>query len=541
MKIKFLGAAREVTGSCYYVETEKHKFLVDCGLFQGSKELEAKNNDDFGINLNEVEFLLLTHAHIDHTGRIPLLYKRGFRRPIYSTKATRDLAEIMLMDSAKIQQSDVEWENKKRQRRGQDPIEPLYTSVEAMNCISLFRSFYYDEVVKINEDIRVVFRDAGHMLGSASLEIYINENSNTTKIVFSGDIGSGNNPILNNPSSISGCDYLVIESTYGDTIHDPYKESVEALINIIEKVSSRGGTVIIPSFAVGRTQEIIYELNSYYDYKIKDNYEKKVPIYVDSPMAFEATKAFMKNTDLFNQDARDFISKGDNVFEFENLHYVKNVDESKMLNNVKFPRVIISSSGMATAGRVRHHLKHNLWDSNNAVIFVGYQAQGSLGRILLDGIDEVKLFGETIKVNAEIYNLGGFSGHADQNILMDFVDKMQVKPKKIFVTHGESDGAEKLSQLLESKYDVSTIIPELYEEIEFEPGEYNIDEEISTSKENNDLYCELAKIKAKIDRLYENEELFDSKKMSSEEYNQLNNQIKELKNKVMTINMITGE
>ena len=274
-------------------------------------------------------------------------------------------------------------------------------------------------------------------------------------------------------------------------------------LEIIEKVSSRGGTVIIPSFAVGRTQEIIYELNSYYDYQIKNHYEKKVPVYVDSPMALEATKAFMKNTDLFNQKAKDYISSGDNVFEFENLHYVKNVDESKMLNSVKFPRVIISSSGMATAGRVRHHLKHNLWDEKNAVVFVGYQAQGSLGRILLDGIDEVKLFGETIKVNAEIYNLGGFSGHADQNNLMDFVDNMKVKPKKIFITH--------------------------------------IEQEISTNRESNDLYAELEKIKKKIDRLYENKELFDHKNMDSEEYNQLNNQILDLKNKIMTINMITGE
>jgi len=258
-------------------------------------------------------------------------------------------------------------------------------------------------------------------------------------------------------------------------------------------------------------------------------------------MALEATKAFMKNTDLFNQKAKDYISSGDNVFEFENLHYVKNVDESKMLNSVKFPRVIISSSGMATAGRVRHHLKHNLWDEKNAVVFVGYQAQGSLGRILLDGIDEVKLFGETIKVNAEIYNLGGFSGHADQNNLMDFVDNMKVKPKKIFITHGENEGAETLSNLLKEKYNVEAVIPKIYSTEEFEAGNYNIEQEISTNRENNDLYAELEKIKKKIDRLYENKELFDHNNMDSEEYNQLNNQILDLKNKIMTINMITGE
>lgn len=539
MKITFFGAAQEVTGSCYRVETEKHKFMVDCGLFQGSKELEQKNHDD--IDFNEVEFMLLTHAHIDHTGRIPLLYKNGFRKPIYCTKATKDLAEIMLMDSAKIQESDVEWENRKRQRSGKTLLTPLYTTIDAMSCISLFKGRFYDEVVKINEDIRVVFRDAGHMLGSSSLEIFITENGKTTKIIFSGDIGTSNNPILNNPEVLSGCDYLVMESTYGNRIHEPYKESVHSLIEIIEKVSSRGGTVIIPSFAVGRTQEIIYELNSYYDYQIKDHYEKKVPVYVDSPMALEATKAFMKNTDLFNQKAKDYISSGDNVFEFENLHYVKNIDESKMLNNVKFPRVIISSSGMATAGRVRHHLKHNLWDEKNAVVFVGYQAEGSLGRILLDGIDEVKLFGETIKVNAEIYNLGGFSGHADQNNLMDFVDNMKVKPKKIFITHGENEGAETLSNLLKEKYDIEAVIPEIYSTEEFDAGNYNIEQEISTNRENNDLYEELEKIKKKIDRLYENKELFDHKNMDSEEYNQLNNQILDLKNKIMTINMITGE
>ena len=249
----------------------------------------------------------------------------------------------------------------------------------------------------------------------------------------------------------------------------------------------------------------------------------------------------MENTDLFNQKAKDYISSGDNVFEFENLHYVKNIDESKMLNSVKFPRVIISSSGMATAGRVRHHLKHNLWDEKNAVVFVGYQAQGSLGRILLDGVDEVKLFGETIKVNAKIFNLGGFSGHADQNNLMEFVDNMKIKPKKIFITHGENDGAETFSKLLIEKYNVEAIIPAIYSTEEFEPGNYNIEQEISTNRENNDLYEELEKIKKKIDRLYENKELFDHKNMDSEEYNQLNNQILDLKNKIMTINMITGE
>lgn len=539
MKIKFLGAAKEVTGSCYCVETENHKFMVDCGLFQGSKELEQKNS--YEIDFDGVEFLLLTHSHIDHTGRIPLLYKKGFRKPIYCTKATKDLAEIMLIDSAKIQESDVEWENKKRQRSGRELLTPLYTTIDAMSCISLFKPNYYDEVVKVNDDIKVIFKDASHMLGSSSIEVFINENGHSTKIIFSGDLGTSNNPILNSPSTLSGCDYLVIESTYGNQIHKPYRESVDELINIIEKVSSRGGTVIIPSFAVGRTQEIIYELNSYYDHKIKNIYEKKVPIYVDSPMALEATKAFMKNTDLFNQQAKDYISSGDNVFEFENFHYVKDVDESKMLNSVKFPRVIISSSGMATAGRVRHHLKHNLWDEKNAVVFVGYQAEGSLGRILLDGIDEVKLFGEVIKVNAEIYNLGGFSGHADQKMLIDFVDKMTTKPKKIFITHGESDGAESLSNLLEKNYNIRTVIPEIYSTEEFESGNYDIETELVSNRQNNDLCCELAKIKEKIDSLYNKKELFDNKNLNSEEYNQLNNEILDLKNKIMTINMIIGE
>ena len=433
MDIQFYGAAKMVTGSNYLVKTEKYNILVDCGMFQGNEEMEKLNYNDFPYNPSEIDFLILTHAHIDHSGRIPKLVKDGFRGRIITTNATYDLCKIMLKDSAKIQESDVEWENRKRQRAGKKTIEPLYTMKDAENSLKYFEPYFIDQKIKINDNIQIRFKDAGHILGSAILELWVREVNEEVKVVFSGDLGMPGRPIINSPDYIDEADYLVIESTYGDTIHESYEESTEKLIDIINKTVLRGGTVIIPSFAVGRTQELIYKLNKYYEYNPEVEEYMKVPIYIDSPMAVDATEAFKRNSSSFNDEARALILKGDNPFQFSNLRYIKSQEESMALNKYTFPKVIISSSGMATAGRIRHHLKHNLWDEKNSLVFVGYQAEGTLGRILLDGKRQVKILGEEIHVRAQIYDIKGFSGHADQNVLLDWINKFKKKPKKKYL------------------------------------------------------------------------------------------------------------
>ena len=397
MQLSFLGAAQLVTGSNYLITTKNHNILIDCGMFQGSKETEKMNFREFPYDPKSIDILILTHAHIDHSGRIPKLVKEGFRGRILSTKATFDLCGIMLLDSAKIQESDAEWDNRKRQRAGETMIEPLYTSEDAEQSLKYFEPYLYNQRVDINGEISIRFRDAGHILGSSILELWITEENKTTKLVFSGDLGMPNRPIIKDPEYVEEADYLIMESTYGDTFHPPLKESAKQMIDIINKTALRGGTVLIPSFAVGRTQELIYELNEYYEYSDVEEY-MKVPIYIDSPMAVDATEVFQKNSGSFDQATQDLILSGDNPFAFSNLHYIKSQEESMALNKSDYPKVIISASGMATAGRIRHHLKHNLWNPKNSLIFVGYQAEGTLGRLLLDGIKKVKLMGEEVNV-----------------------------------------------------------------------------------------------------------------------------------------------
>lgn len=466
MKITFLGAARDVTGSNFLVETNHSKFIIDCGMFQGGKELERLNEEAFRFVPSELDFAILTHAHIDHSGRLPKLVKDGFRGRIYATKPTVDLCDVMLKDSAKIQESDAQWENKRRQRSGKELIEPLYTMKDAEDALKHFVPNHYGSLIQINEEVTIRFVDAGHILGSAILEMWVHEEGKTTKVVFSGDLGMPGRPIIRDPQIVDGADYLLLESTYGNTVHESIDASIQRLIEIIDEVTTRGGSVIIPSFAVGRTQELIYELNKYYEHNQRIEEYQRIPIYIDSPMAILATQAFMKNSYVFDEEARDLIRQGDNIFEFRNLKYVQSAEESKMLNTVRFPRVIISSSGMATAGRVRHHLKHHLWDEKSAVVFVGYQAVGSLGRILEDGAKSVKLLGETIAVNCDIHRLDGFSGHADEPMLLNWVDSMKTKPSKVFLVHGEPEESEPLAMVLREKLDLEVKIPELWETVE---------------------------------------------------------------------------
>lgn len=540
MKIEFLGAAQTVSGSNYLVTTETEQFIIDCGMFQGNAEMESKNAIPFPYDPEKLNFAILSHSHIDHSGRLPKLVKDGFKGQIYATDATCDLAEIMLKDSAKIQENDIEWENKKRQRAGKPLLEPIYTIKDAENALFQFRPCFYDNIVKISESVSIRFRDAGHILGSAIVEIWIREGGKETKLVFSGDLGMPGKPLLKDPTFIDECDYLIMESTYGNTVHENYADSIDALVKIIDETAMRGGTVVIPAFAVGRTQELIYELNNYYEYAHGLEEHQRIPIYVDSPMGILATKAFMRNTEHFNDKAREQILNGDNIFEFPNLKYTSSVEESKMLNKVRFPRVIISSSGMATAGRVRHHLKHTLWDSNSSVVFVGYQAEGTLGRILEDGAKVVKITGEEIAVKASIYKMEGFSGHADEPMLLEWVSHFNKKPKKVFLVHGEIDESEPVKKVLTAKLGLDVMIPNLGESYDITATREAIDVPVRTQEGAEALERELKDIITRINALDARQRDL-AKDVTDDEYTALKHLLLDMKSDVMALNVILGK
>ncbi len=452
MKITFYGATTSVTGSCHLITTENHKVLLDCGQYQGGKKLEEQNFEEFPFDPAEIDCLILSHAHIDHCGRIPLLVKRGFKGKIFCTDATADLVDVMLKDSAHIHEKETEWKNIKAQRAGKPLVEPLYTTPDALASLQYLTPIMYDQLIEVCPNIKIVFNDAGHILGSAITEIWVTENEKTEKIIFTGDIGVFDRPILRNPTYIKKADYVIMEATYGSRKRNDKNNSVKELIDIIIETKNRGGTVVIPSFAVGRTQELIYDLNRYYDdmpeYKGElDN----LMVYIDSPMATTVTEVFRKNAQVFDEETKDYILKGDSPLDFKNLTFTRTTDESRQLNMNREPKVIISASGMCEAGRIRHHLKHNLWDSRNSIVFVGYQAEGTLGKMIVDGIPEVTLFGEEIKINAKIHNLEGFSGHADQTGLLDWISHMEVAPKEVFMVHGEESSKEIFAKLVEEK------------------------------------------------------------------------------------------
>lgn len=543
MDIQFYGAAKMVTGSNYLIKTEEYNILVDCGMFQGNKETEKLNYDDFPYDPKEIDFLFLTHAHIDHSGRIPKLVKEGFRGRIITTNPTYDLSKIMLKDSAKIQETDVEWENRKRERSGKPLIKPLYSMIDAENSLKYFEPYFIDQRININDKIQIRFKDAGHILGSAILEIWITENDETIKLVFSGDLGMPGRPIINNPEYIEDADYLIIESTYGDTVHESYDDSSNKLIDIINETALRGGTVIIPSFAVGRTQELIYKLNKYYEKNPDIDEYMKIPVYVDSPMAVEATEVFKRNSSSFNEEARDLILKGDNPFEFSNLRYIKSQEESMALNKFVFPKVIISASGMATAGRIRHHLKHNLWDPKNSLVFVGYQAQGTLGRILLDGVKKVKILGEEIDVKSSIYDIKGFSGHADKNVLLDWIDKFKSKPKKIFIVHGEIEASTALAEEIHMKYRIETTIPNIGDSFKIVKDQVELLRgiEISPSMLKEDIENELKEAYNQFEALQNKSEDMLDEKFLAKDYDEIKNKLISLQHNLMDLNIMLGK
>ncbi len=440
MKVRFLGANTSVTGSCHLITTMNHKFLLDCGQFQGSDEMDELNAKVFDFDPAEIEFLILSHAHIDHSGRIPLLVKRGFKGKIYCTDATADLLNVMLMDSASIHERETEWKNRKNQRAGKSLVEPLYTIKDAEAALKNVVPILYNQLIELNEAVKVVFNDAGHILGSSIVELFITENDEVSKIVYSGDLGVKNRPILRDPTIIKKADYLIMEATYGDRIHEENSDSIKRLIDIVIKTTRRGGNVVIPSFAVGRTQELIYEFNRFYEEhsEYKDEL-KNIMVYIDSPMAISATEVFRRNAQVFDDETRDYILRGDHPLDFINLKFTKTAAESVELNTDSSPKVIISSSGMCEAGRIKHHLKHNLWNPKSSIVFVGYQAKGTLGHSIKNGDKQVSIFGEKIHVEAEIHNLEGFSGHADKNGLMEWLAGFKQQPKQIFLVHGEEE------------------------------------------------------------------------------------------------------
>ncbi|MGN1013674.1 MAG: MBL fold metallo-hydrolase RNA specificity domain-containing protein [Clostridia bacterium] len=516
MNITFYGAAEDVTGSCHMVNAAGHKFLIDCGLFQGNLTDQMLNYEEFPFNIQEIEFMILTHAHIDHSGRIPKLYKAGYKNPVYCTSATRELCKIMLPDSGHIQENEIEWVNRKRMRAGKKPNDPIYTEQDAIDCLEIFKGLEYNTRIKVNDDISFELKDAGHMLGSAIVELYLKENGEEKKVVFTGDLGNKNLPIINDPVTIDSADILVMESTYGDRLHSSIKDQSSKFIQIILETIRRGGNVIIPSFAVGRTQEILYEINKYLtDDRVKDELSK-VPVYVDSPLAVNATRIFESQHSYYDEEALSYLLKGDNPLVFDNLHFVETSEESQALNDDMEPKIIISASGMCEVGRIKHHLKHNLYRSECTILFVGYQAEGTLGRKIMNGEPLVKIFGEEIAVKAEIKSLDAFSGHADRDGLLNWVGAMNKKPEQIFIVHGEKEAQKVLKEYIEQGFKINSIIPAYQEQYDvngtllsdgknsYKATRYNILELMTSLKEEVDTMTNNVKrnLKSDVDTEY---------------------------------------
>ena len=448
MRITFLGANHEVTGSTTLIECNGYNILVDCGMHQGPELYEKQ---ELPVSASKIDAVLLTHSHIDHSGLLPLLYKQGFRGKIYLTRASKQLCKIMLLDSAHIQEFEAEWRNRKAKRAGKKLYNPIYTHYEAQEVVSYFKACDYNEDIEIIKGIVIRFLDAGHLLGSSSIKITMQEGDTVRSIIFSGDLGNSNKPILKDPVFPDEADYIVIESTYGDRTHGQKPDYVKELTQIIQETLDRGGNVVIPSFAAGRTQELLYFIREIKENNLVKNHGD-FPVYIDSPMAVECTKVFENRFECFDEETLALINKGINPIRFSGLKYSITADESKMINFDKTPKVIISASGMCEAGRIRHHLKHNLWLKESTILFVGYQVEGTVGRSLLDGAKEITIFGEKVQVNAQIKKLQGISSHADVNGLIDWLNALKRKPYRVFVNHGDDKVCTLFAQKLQVEY-----------------------------------------------------------------------------------------
>lgn len=472
MKISFLGAARTVTGSCYLLELEQQKILLDCGMFQGSKLVKSFNEKEFLFNPSEIDAVVLTHAHIDHSGLVPKLVKQGFRGSVHCTRSTQELCSILLPDSAHIQESDADLANRKGLRAGKKMVEPLFTVDDAYRALKLFRIHEFGSEFQVVPGIKAKFKVAGHILGSAIVEFFITEGDLTTKLIFTGDIGQPNQPIIEDPENLTAADFIITESTYGDRLHKAYDKEQE-LADIINDTVEKGGNIIIPAFAVGRTQVLLY----YFQKLLSEGRIPEIPIYVDSPMANKATQITLTSPDEYDEEARALYEmQGRRLVSMHNLRFTATAQESMAINDIAGSKIILSASGMADAGRILHHLKHNLWRQDSCVIFAGYQAEGSLGRRLVEGNKRVKIMGEDIRVAATIYNLKGFSAHADKAQLLQWFQKMKQKPKAFFVTHGELAAATELADELRRNLGTAVYVPHYGDCVEITPEGWQVQE-----------------------------------------------------------------
>ncbi|HNZ59363.1 MAG TPA: MBL fold metallo-hydrolase [Syntrophorhabdaceae bacterium] len=459
MKIRFLGAARVVTGSCYHLITDSLQILVDCGMYQG-KNADEVNRQPFQFDPGQIDVLLLTHAHLDHSGLLPKLVADGFKGDIVATAGTAELVEIMLLDSAHIQERDAEWMTKKSFRSGKDQVyQPLYTEEDAKGVMPFVKKVNYMETLQLKSGVRYRFIDAGHILGSGSLEIWLNNGDEEKKIVFSGDIGKNDNPIINDPQHIDNANYVVVESTYGNRLHRGIEESIEEMVQAIKNTFKKGGNVLIPAFSVGRTQDILYILNRL----VKQDRLPKLNVYVDSPLADKATKIYMAHPEYFDAEALTAFKFRSN--EGMNLHFTTSIEESQKINRIKSGAIIIAGSGMCDGGRIRHHFKHNIWRPECSIIFTGFQVKGTLGRHIIDGAKSARILGEEMAIRAKTYTIGGFSAHADQKELLEWLGTITNRPKT-FVTHGEESVSLEFEKVIQEKLGFETYVPHKGEELE---------------------------------------------------------------------------
>jgi metallo-beta-lactamase family protein len=502
IKITCLGAAGSVTGSNYLVENSQgRKIMVDCGLFQGGKEMEKRNWQDWGFDPGEIKNLFLTHAHIDHSGRIPKLVKDGFRGKIITSPPTADLCQVMLLDSAHVQEMDAGWQTRRNRRQGKDKIIPLYTMEDAEKSLQYLSPVEREQVIDVEPGIKARLRNAGHILGSSIVELWMQDMGEEVKIVFSGDLGKQNQLIVKDPQKISTADYLFIESTYGNRLHRSFEDSKKELLEAIEHAVSRGEKVIIPAFALERTQEILYLLGEFH----RSGALPDVPVYLDSPLAIKATEIFRKHKKYYDEEARAIVDQGFDPFDMPNLHFTPTTSESMAINEKPGPAIIVAASGMCTAGRIKHHLKHNLWRPGASIIIVGFQAMGTTGRKIVDGEKTVKIFREDVAVKAKVFTIGGFSAHADQKGLLEWVSHFTTKSRpRVFVTHGEPTASEALARAIKKKFDLDVHVPEWKETLILKPREVVseiIPAKAAPTDTDRDMLNTIIDLKKELDRL----------------------------------------
>ena len=468
MKLTFLGAAHEVTGSCTLLEVGGKHILIDCGMEQG---MDIYENCELPVSPGDIDAIFLTHAHIDHSGKLPAMVAQGYKGPIYATEATRRLCSIMLRDSAHIQEFEAEWRNRKAQRSGQPPYVPLYTMADAEQTIVQFMAYPYGERLEVFPDVYIQFYDAGHLLGSASIFVEVHEGDDVRTMLFSGDLGNRERPLIRDPQMPPNADYVIIESTYGDRVHGERPDYVSQLTQILQDTFDRGGNVVIPSFAIGRTQELLYLIRNIREQGLLRGHPD-FAVYVDSPLAVEATRIYSSGlTDYYDEETLALLSRGIDPIRFPGLRLSVTADESKLINEDRLPKVILSASGMCEAGRIRHHLKHNLWRADSTVLFVGYQAEGTVGRKLVDGADTVRLFGEEIAVKARIAVMAGISGHADRDIMLDWLGHMTQKPVLVFANHGDDEVCDSFAATITEKLGYPSVAPYSGDEYDLRTGE----------------------------------------------------------------------